>query len=278
MPLLSYGQSVDKGLLWKITGKNITAPTYLFGTLHLFDTTQYELPGLVFQKLTQVHNIYFELDFGHIDATAMANALWIRDTNMLLTKLLDKRSVIRLKKIAAASPTLRILGRKIFELKPFYVSAFLLTAKNQTSIDMELYKAAVISKDSIYGLETMAEQLKAVDAISLKAQARMLEDLLKTFHSSKDLMAGMTRIYIGQDIDKIPGSFNHALPTDVSFNTELVLKRNLVMCYRILNLLGHQSMLIAVGAGHLGGPSGLVKMLRNAGYTVTPVPFKFRKH
>ena len=30
-------------------------------------------------------------------------------------------------------------------------------------------------------------------------------------------------------------------------------------------------MFIAVGAGHLGGPNGLIALLRKAGYTLTPI-------
>lgn len=65
---------------------------------------------------------------------------------------------------------------------------------------------------------------------------------------------------------------------DASFNTVLVNNRNLVMAGRIEKLAGQRSMLIAIGAGHLGGKKGLIDLLRAKGYTLTPVYFQFRKH
>lgn len=277
LPLLCAGQGREKGLLWKISGKNIKSPTYLFGTLHVFDTSRYALPAPVFELIKKVRSVYFEVDLGHINAAEMSKALWITDSSLFINKLIDTYSFAKLKKIAALSPTLSQVGAKINQLKPFYVTAFLMKSKNETSIDLELYNIAVKCKDSISGLETMTEQLNAVDAIPLRAQAGMLTDLLRTFHSTKDLMADMTRIYIRQDIDKMLEDLNHKMPIDASFNQELVLKRNLIMCYRIINSFGRHPMFIAVGAGHLGGHTGLISMLRNTGYTVLNIPFSFKR-
>ena len=39
----------------------------------------------------------------------------------------------------------------------------------------------------------------------------------------------------------------------------------------IKDAVGHESIMVAVGIGHLVGERGLIKQLQDAGYTVTPV-------
>ena len=52
---------------------------------------------------------------------------------------------------------------------------------------------------------------------------------------------------------------------------DLMIKRNRVMQRRAKQLLGKGDAFIAVGAMHLSGDEGLVELIRQSGYTVTPV-------
>lgn len=38
-----------------------------------------------------------------------------------------------------------------------------------------------------------------------------------------------------------------------------------------MNEINKQSSFIAVGAAHLGGPTGILQLLANKGYTITPL-------
>jgi uncharacterized protein YbaP (TraB family) len=52
---------------------------------------------------------------------------------------------------------------------------------------------------------------------------------------------------------------------------ELIEKRNITMHRRALDLLKDGNVFLAVGALHLPGDKGLVELLRQSGYKVTPV-------
>jgi uncharacterized protein YbaP (TraB family) len=56
-----------------------------------------------------------------------------------------------------------------------------------------------------------------------------------------------------------------------SAERNLLVTRNLSMRDKALPSLAEGSAMIAVGALHLPGRQGLVALLREAGYTVTPV-------
>jgi uncharacterized protein YbaP (TraB family) len=55
------------------------------------------------------------------------------------------------------------------------------------------------------------------------------------------------------------------------FQKELVVKRNTVMAERALPHLEKGNLFIGVGALHLPGKTGLVALLRNAGYQLSRV-------
>ena len=67
------------------------------------------------------------------------------------------------------------------------------------------------------------------------------------------------------------------MPLDAGFNEALLTKRNIVMANRIDTLVGKTSTMIAVGAGHLGGPQGMIALLKKKGYQLKQVPFTFEK-
>lgn len=267
----------QKSLLWKITGRHMAQPAYLLGTVHMFDTSLYHLPQAAFDKVQQVKKVYFELDFGKINPAAMMSSIFVTDTSQRLDKLLDAAALAKLQSLARQSPTLQALGKNMYRLKPIYLSAFLMNNGKVLSVDMELYHAALIHKDSVGGLETLQEQLNAINAIPIATQARMLSDMLNRFTSADDMIQNLTRIYARQDIDHMMQEMNEDMPLDDNFNSTLINKRNLVMDKRMEALIGTQPTLIAVGSGHLGGPDGLLALLRKHGYTLTPVPVTFVK-
>jgi uncharacterized protein YbaP (TraB family) len=47
--------------------------------------------------------------------------------------------------------------------------------------------------------------------------------------------------------------------------------RNLNWIPQIKNFVKEQNTFIAVGAGHLGGPNGVIRLLEKEGYVLTPV-------
>lgn len=275
--VINESRAQQKGLLWQITGKGITQPTYLFGTIHLFDTTLYKVPEPVLSKLSQTKQVYFELDFGKINPAEMMPYIMVKDTAQQLDKLLDAASLAKLKEIAKKSPMMQAIGPMLYKFKPIFLTTLLLNNGKAVTIDMEMYKRAVELKDSVGGLETVAEQMQAMDAISIPKQAQMMQEFLKSYTSADDLIKKLTHIYVKQDIDRLMDDLNNNAPVDASFNEALLVKRNIVMADRIEKLLGRQSTMIAVGGGHLGGAKGLITLLKKKGYQLKSVPFSFVK-
>src|SRR6478609_2422902 len=62
-----YAQKTSSGLdantlLWKISGKNLSKPSYLFGTMHMICANDIELSDSLKSAIQNSDNIYLELD------------------------------------------------------------------------------------------------------------------------------------------------------------------------------------------------------------------------
>lgn len=142
---------------------------------------------------------------------------------------------------------------------------------------MELYKAAVSKKDSVGGLETVKEQMDAINAISIPVQIDMMRQWLTKGLSGKEMLSKLMNIYVKQDIEGMLTEMNDDMPVDASFNEKILIQRNIVMADRIDVLLHKESPLIAIGGGHLGAEVGLIALLRKKGYTLKNIPFTIQK-
>jgi uncharacterized protein YbaP (TraB family) len=96
-----------------------------------------------------------------------------------------------------------------------------------------------------YLLETLADKGKSIREFQEMAESykkRDLEILLKSIDAEKGMMA--------------------------DFENEMLHKRNLAWIPEIKKLVSEKTTFIAVGAGHLGGPKGVLQLLKNEGYTL----------
>jgi hypothetical protein len=160
-------------------------------------------------------------------------------------------------------------------IKPFFVLMLLTeSAMGGTQphvLDEFLQLRAREQGKRVIGLETMAEQVAALDAISLKEQAAMLLD-----HVDHDGYPGemdvMLDAYARQDLDALMAAAAQGGGMSVAMQEALLTSRNGRMVHRMDSLLRTgETAFFLVGAAHLPGGAGLIEGLRKEGYAVTGV-------
>jgi uncharacterized protein YbaP (TraB family) len=100
-----------------------------------------------------------------------------------------------------------------------------------------------------------------------------LIDLCKNPNKAQSELKDMLAIYAKQNGHAI---YDYALkvsPEMNFFQNELLDQRNIKWVEYLSPQFQQTSFFVAVGAGHLGGEKGLIKLLRNQGYTVTPIRY-----
>lgn len=269
----SSAQNGEKGLLWEITGKGIKK-SYLYGTIHIPDAKVKAYDRIVEDKLKGSKAFAMELVVDEIYQMSLAQSMMMTESLQDILSAEDYAKVSKLVK-EKTGQDMSLMNH----IKPFMLYTMLSEGKVEVSegeaLDLEFLKLARAEKKKILGVEKVEEQLAAINSISLKDQGKMLMDMLSDTSSGDGEMDALLSIYLSQDLDAMVNlAADPTLPKEIAQN--FLVGRNKVMAERITAMMKEQSTFVAVGAAHLGGPDGVIALLRKAGFTLTAVPFAFK--
>ena len=263
----------DRGLLWKIEAKD-TAPSYLFGTLHSEDERVVRLPGPVQKAFDDSRLVILEMT---MDPATLVNA----SLSMMLTdgRKLDGIVGDQLSRQAVtALADYGIPDLVVLQMKPWAVAVTLIMPKPVTGLvlDVVLYQQALAAGKGVEGLETLEEQLSVFDGLSEAHQVEMLRDTLDNLAQVRADYDAMLAAWLERDLAALvalgENSLQRAGPGLArQFNQTLIVDRNRRMVERLRKPLALGDGFIAVGALHLPGQEGLLHLLEQQGYRVTPV-------
>lgn len=280
----SIDQSLEKALLWELTGPGISKPSFLYGTIHLIDSKDYFLPKGTLTALDQVKKIVFEIDMKEMnDMSAMMGIMgkiFMKD-NKTLKDLLSEQDY---KYVSGYFQKKGLPIMMIEKMKPMFLTALTygdlepgsLANSGMKSYEMELMKIAENSGKETGGLETIDFQLSLFDEIPYDAQAVMLVDAIKSSEGTKEdsQMNDMIKMYLDQDINAMVAMIGEEDKKAEGFEDKLLTKRNENWIPLIIEGAKKSQTFYAVGAGHLGGPKGVINLLRKQGIKVKPISNK----
>lgn len=270
--------SLPNSLLWKIEGNGLTKPSYIFGTIHIIPKEDYFLPKGFEQALSQSDKVVFEIDMAEMNDMSglmtMMGSLMMND-GMSLDKLLNQEDY------KTVSQYFDKMGLPMFMLnrvKPMFLSV--LTEMNMdmsdfqsdkmVSYENEIFEMAKKENKSTGGLESMEFQISLFDSIPYKDQAMMLLESIQTTGESVETFDETTDLYKDQNIQ---GMVNMISGDEgiAQYEGILLTNRNKAWIPVIENIMKKESGFFAVGAGHLAGKDGVLNLLKNKGYTLTPI-------
>jgi uncharacterized protein len=164
-------------------------------------------------------------------------------------------------------------------LKPMFLSTMLTSDESEgggltnngamTSVEMEVYKSARNRKLETAGLETTSYQMSLFDSIPLPAQAKMLvEGLRGVDGSAGNQLDQLLDMYQSQDINAMQRMIADESSGMAVYEEILLKKRNRNWIAPMARMMREKPTIFAVGAGHLGGESGVIALLRKDGYRV----------
>jgi len=143
------------------------------------------------------------------------------------------------------------------------------------SYEMEFMEKAKAQKMEMQGLETVEYQMSMFDSIPYEAQAQMLVESVKAgdvASAETDQMAQMINLYKTQNLNGLSDLISADEEGMGNYEDILLVNRNKNWIPIMAEQMKSKATFFAVGAGHLGGEEGVIRLLRNAGYTVTAMP------
>jgi len=177
--------------------------------------------------------------------------------------------------LAKAASQLGLPVEVLDRLKPWAAAVTLGMPVSRTGrfLDMEIYLRALELRKQVIGLETAAEQLAVFDQMSMEVQFALLEEVVKNAPQMPKQLEELTTVYLQGDlkrIDQVARSQYDGMSEPIVqwFDEQLLDDRNARMLAQLPALIDSGRVLVAVGAMHLAGDSGLVAGLRRLGYQV----------
>ena len=266
----------DKSLLWIITGEELEAPSFLYGTIHIQDERVFNYAPVVQQAFDAADAFAMELLLDEVNMVA-AMSLMVMPGDTTLTMLLSEEDYALVK-----DEVFEKTGQSMFmfeRMRPLFLSSQLQISEGGSEmalpLDMHLDAMAKEQEKRRLGIEKFEHQAAAVKAIPLSKQAELLITSIEDTSSGYSQFEEIITLYLSGDVEEmVEMSSDDELMPD-NFAEEFLVKRNKVMAENIAKFSGEQTTFSAVGAAHLGGPDGVIALLRKAGYEVRPVKAPF---
>ncbi|MDQ3847200.1 MAG: TraB/GumN family protein [Bacteroidota bacterium] len=276
------GQSATNTLLWRISGKNLTKPSYLFGTIHLLCADDIILSDSLKRAIQKSDKVYLELDMDNVfEMLSVVNKMKMRN-DTTLADLLTPAEYEKVKDFFTKQNS--VLPFSMLEkYKPLLTASTIMQSSmacdNAVAMEQLIMREAKKQGKGIKGLETMAYQISIFDSIPYKVQAKQLLSYVENYNKKEDSeeFKELTDAYRKQQLSKLEELSIKEEAGFENFTNLLLYNRNINWVKKLQDLMTGNALVIAVGAGHLPGEKGVINLLRKAGYKVEPVDNKMIK-
>jgi uncharacterized protein len=269
---LKNTKSVKNALLWRIQAKNAPVDarvSWLFGTIHVRDARVFERMEALKPYIDQSNVFATEFAFDETDHAVLASALRLPD-GRTLDKMLPAgrwKQLLRLNERSA--------GLTLPELRDQHPmrAATLLTAdfmneEMPASLDEALWEYARTAGKTTTGVETFREQMEILQKIPMQQHLTNLSQLLKNHRAQKRRTRKMLDWYRAGELQKL---YRAARKSAGGLRNLLLYERNTIMARRFADIANTHALFCAVGAGHLAGQKGMLRLLKKRGFSVKPV-------
>ncbi len=176
LPAAEAQKKPASSLLWKISGNGLKHPSYLFGTFHIMCKTDFSVSPALEEKITSTEQFYGELDMD--DPGMQLNLMSkMRLQGTTLSQLLGETDFT-----SVSDSFQRITGMSLQMMNQFspFMPMSLLTISSIKCTDRiqpetEFVNIAKKNKLPILGLETVDDQMAAINAQPLDSQVLVLK-------------------------------------------------------------------------------------------------------
>jgi uncharacterized protein YbaP (TraB family) len=264
---------LENSLLWEISGNGLEQPSYLFGTIHVIPKNEYFFTKRMKESFSQCEQLVLEIDIDipMKEQLALAYRILLPDGKKL-RNYLNEDEYTKLQHYFRDSLQLSNQSLKMTEsVQPFYVTAIILNdlIGKTVAYEQKLTKRAKKGKMHIAALETYQDQLAMVDSISIEDQIKfsymsmMGNDIVQAY-------LDLIEVYKKQELNSLLAlSMQDSLMN--KFDQSMLIDRNNNWIPKIESLIQEKPSFIAVGAAHLPGQEGVIRLLRKEGYEVKAV-------
>ena len=289
--IAGFACNTQAQILYRISGKGLESPSYIVGTYHLAPSSFADsIPGMK-SAIEGTQQVCGELDL--MDAFQPENTARMMKARMLpegvtLSSLLTAEQLERLNalllEVMGSNLKDEAFAAQVENITPVALSTTLsLTAymKEMPSfnpmdlIDNHFQTLALQNGKSVKGFETVDFQMGVLYDVPLEKQVDDLMCLVDNFEEAQKMANRITTAYFTQNLQQIDEVLEEESEMNCGTTEEdeetLIYNRNRNWVDMMPEMMAEQPTLFVVGAAHLCGEKGVLKLLEGAGYTVEGV-------
>lgn len=268
--LISNAQQLENSLLWKVSGKNISKPSYLFGTMHLICNPT--LSDKAVKALDETSQLYLEIDMSEEPNIIEEAKDFFMEDNQSIKDMISKEDYESLDLFF--QKYMKINMELLHDVKPINITYLLfpyLLGCNAESIESELLRVTKEQQEATFGLESSEDHKKVVSDLSYPEQLIDLIELTKKDDETiKTETQKMVETYLEEDIEAMYLESMEGKENE-EFKKVMLNNRNKKWIPVIEKAMKEKPTFFGFGAAHLAGDEGVIKLLRELGYKVEPI-------
>lgn len=280
-----YGE----GRFWEVERDGATS--VLFGTIHLADEEVATPPPALLDRVESARELLVEVTLD--EEKRMMRSILLNPSRVLAPEgrlLSDALTEGEFTEITALLKDYGI-GVEIAErMAPWYLVITLSNpacliedmATGGTILDRRIEALAKENEVPVGGLESFEDVFDLFSTLPYDAQVEMLRASLPTFALAEDYLETTRQLYLAGEIAAIQAFAGAVLEQDIGAERaaemeealfgRLLDTRNLRWIETLEPKLAEGDRVVAVGALHLGGETGLLRLLEDRGFTVRRLP------
>jgi hypothetical protein len=268
-------QSEGAACVWKVTapdGKTL----YLGGSVHALQKRDYPLPPAFLRAFDASSRLAFEVDAKALEGTTknLMRAGQYKKGDSLKNHV-DPRTYDYVRRVFSL---MNVPEENLQRARPWLIVLMLQSLSmremsHDLGIDQFLMDRAKARGKPVIGLETVDEHARIYSGLTDRdAEMLLLVTFIPQASGGNDRQALMNAWRRG-DADALAGMTRGGFRDFPAFGERLLDARNRAWVPKIENFVGSgETYFVVVGAAHLGGPQGVLALLRGRGYSIEQLP------
>jgi uncharacterized protein YbaP (TraB family) len=269
-----------KAMFWKVSSADKVA--WLLGSIHLGSKGMYPLPKEMEDAFERSTALLVEIDINHVDMGKMQMLVFQTGLYGGDETLWDHVSPETRRRLEAFCEKYGLPAMAMSKMKPWAAAMMISTIPLMKSgmemslgIDKHFLDKAEKAAKRVVEIESADEQMKLVSGIT----AEMLEKSVAASAKQDPEEYGkrLQQTWISGDTGQMEKIMREQTSDAVEFAKAMVEDRNQHMADVAEKFLkGKEQAFVVVGAGHMVGPGGMVRLLEKRGYKVEQVAIGVR--
>ena len=244
--------------------------------MHVRDARAFARLGAVYAALDECVAFATEYDLRTAPAQPDHAALYLPEGKSLKDYLSD-RAYQRLRRILHRTFGIDLDHHR--RLRPLLlvnlISEQLLAAEHPQPLDLHLWERAETAGKLLLGLENYQEQEALLQRLPVEQQVRSLQAIGRHPARFRRQVQSLADRYTSGDLRAL---YQATRRRTGAARRVLIFERNERLATRFDEVAQQQSLFAAVGAAHLPGGKGMLRLLKHAGYRLRPVQHRDSFH